>query len=41
MLRRKIEDAPAKPEYIQTESWGGYRFRNPSDSNLPPAEEDD
>jgi len=38
MLRRKIEDDPAKPEYIQTESWGGYRFRN---SDLPPAEEDD
>jgi two-component system, OmpR family, KDP operon response regulator KdpE len=41
MLRRKIEDDPAKPEYIQTEPWVGYRFRNPSDPDSPPAEEDD
>ena len=41
MLRRKIEDDPAKPEYIQTEPWVGYRFRNPSDPDSPPAEDDD
>jgi two-component system KDP operon response regulator KdpE len=31
MLRKKIEDDPARPEYIQTEPWVGYRFRDPSD----------
>jgi two-component system KDP operon response regulator KdpE len=31
MLRKKIEDDPAKPEYIQTDPWVGYRFRNPSE----------
>jgi two-component system KDP operon response regulator KdpE len=30
-LRKKIEANPAKPEYILTEPWIGYRFRNPSD----------
>ena len=30
MLRKKIEDDPARPEYILTEPWVGYRFRNPS-----------
>jgi len=41
MLRRKIEDDPARPEYIQTEPWVGYRFRNPSDPDSPPAEDED
>ena len=35
MLRRKIEDNPARPQYILTEPWLGYRFRNPSDPDAP------
>jgi two-component system KDP operon response regulator KdpE len=31
ILRKKIEDDPAKPDYILTAPWIGYRFRNPSD----------
>jgi two-component system KDP operon response regulator KdpE len=36
MLRKKIEDDPAKPEYILTEPWLGYRFRNPSEPGAAP-----
>jgi two-component system KDP operon response regulator KdpE len=31
MLRKKIEVNPAEPEYILTEPWVGYRFRDPAD----------
>lgn len=42
LIRRKIEDDPAKPEYILTEPWLGYRFRDPtnpviSSDSLPKA----
>jgi len=37
MLRKKIENEPSKPDYILTEPWVGYRFRNPSDQQAPVA----
>jgi two-component system KDP operon response regulator KdpE len=30
LLRKKIETNPARPEYILTEPWVGYRFQDPT-----------
>ena len=40
MVRKKIEDDPARPEYIVTETRIGYRFCDPSDPDSRPASAD-
>jgi len=35
LIRKKIEKDPARPEYIITEPWLGYRFRDPSSAAQP------
>jgi two-component system KDP operon response regulator KdpE len=39
-LRKKIELNPAKPKFIQTEPWVGYRFSVPSDEQPADSSED-
>jgi two-component system KDP operon response regulator KdpE len=39
MLRRKIEADPARPKYLLTEPWIGYRFCNPLGTKLHPPSE--
>jgi two-component system KDP operon response regulator KdpE len=39
-LRKKIELNPAKPAYIHTEPWVGYRFNTPDDATRRSSTED-
>ncbi len=34
-IRKKIEDDPARPKYLLTEPWVGYRFCDPSEPESP------
>ena len=36
-LRKKIENEPARPKYILTEPWVGYRFASPKGAPAKPA----
>ncbi len=36
-LRKKIESNPARPKYIVTEPWVGYRFQPPLENSVKPA----
>jgi two-component system KDP operon response regulator KdpE len=33
-LRKKLEPEPAKPQYLLTEPWVGYRFAYPKDPSM-------